>query len=518
MRGAAAGRQRPRARRALALAGIGTALAFGAGGGSTALAASYSGTAQNGFIAPVRVASSTGLGEPTIVHDHGAGNGGVDRLFVTAPQGLGSAQAGGSPLFTSIDGGATWGAPVRSVACTGLSGGDTDLTVDGSGNVYQTDLSLANSCLSVSEDHGATFAGGDAFGSNLQPGDDRPWIVWNKISNQNYLDWDGLDALHSGNTAYIAAPFPLGTQVTQDTAVVPESAVNTSNTPDSVRECVCPPGGIAVDDTSGAHSGRVYVSYSYQHGTAVSYSDLTGTGCPAPPAPGPPSGVCTANLTWTGPVAVPNSDPDSTGSAFTNEFNFDPIRVDGNGNAYVMWAHGVSFNTSTNVAASVQEEYAYSTDGGATWSNPILLSTEGGTTTLPTMDVVGPGVVDFAWYGAPQSTDPNKAAGPWNVYYERVSNAATATPTITTGPEVAIAGMHTGCIQTGGGASCTDRSLLDFFTLTDTQCTANIIYTGGDVSAGVDLYFTKLANCGSNPVVPESPWAPLLLLPGGAVA
>jgi hypothetical protein len=46
-------------------------------------------------------------------------------------------------------------------------------------------------------------------------------------------------------------------------------------------------------------------------------------------------------------------------------------------------------------------------------------------------------------------------------------------------PVVAIQDMHNGCIQTGGGATCADRSLLDLFTLTtDLSGIANIIYTG----------------------------------------
>jgi len=502
-----------RGARTVALAGVGAAIVFGMTQGTAGFAASYSGTAQNGFSAPVKLGGSTGLGEPTIAHDDGVGNPNGDRLFVTAPQSIGNINgAGGSPLFTSLDGGATWGAPVRSQLCAGLSGGDTDLAVDGGDNVYQTDLWLGNSCLSVSEDHGSSFAAGNPYGSQLQPGDDRPWIAWNKITNQNYLAYDGVDALHVTDTGPLANP-AAGIASVTDNVVIPESAVNTNNTPDSVRECVCPPGGIAVDNTTGAHSGRVYVSYSYQHGTAISYSDITGA-CPGS-AP-----ACTANVTWTGPITVPNSDPDATLSAFTNEFNFDPIKVDSNGTVYVMWAHGVHFDGTTNLATSVQEEYAYSTNGGASWSNPIPLSTEGGTTTFPTMDVVAPGVLDVAWYGDPAHTsDPNAANGPWNVYYTRVTNAASATPTIN--PIVAIAGMHTGCIQSGGGASCADRSLLDFFQLTDTPCTANIIYTGGDVGAnvGTDLYFTKLANlCAAGAAVPDAPWVPLLLVPAAAAA
>ena len=427
---------------------------------------------QSGFSCPVEIPGSGGLGEPSIIHD------GQGRLFVTAPQALGNIQtSGGSPLFTSADGGLSWGPPVRSQACTGLSGGDTDLATDSGGNIYQTDLWLGNSCLSVSEDHGQSFAAGNPFGSELQPGDDRPWLAYNKISNQLYIAYDGLDALHVANTGPLASPL-LGIQAIQDTPAVPEVAVSSGSVPDSIRECVCPPGGIAVDNTTGPHSGRVYISYSYQHGTAISFADLVGAG------PARTAG------TWSSPIAIPGSG--SSGSAFENEWNFDPIAVDGNGTVYVAWAHASGFDASTNLAANgVEIDYAFSRDGGSTWSSPFKLSSEGGTATFPTMSVAGNGVLDFAWYGDPSRTvDPNlDSSGQWNLYYARVTKANTSAPSIS--PKIAIKDMHNGCIQTGGGASCTDRSLLDFFQITDVSGHPAIIYTAGDANAGVNLWFTK---------------------------
>ena len=52
--------------------------------------------------------------------------------------------------------------------------------------------------------------------------------------------------------------------------------------------------------------------------------------------------------------------------------------------------------------------------------------------------------------------------------------------------------IHNGCIQSGGGASCSDRSLLDFFTLIDTNGQPDVIYAAGDASHTPNLYFTKL--------------------------
>src|SRR4029077_4265322 len=296
----------PRLGRAFVVVATALVVGFAISPSSRAAASGpYGGTARSGFTVPVAIPSSAGLGEPTIAHDNGAGNGGVARLFWTAPQAIGNVNtSGGSPLFTSLDGGAHWSAPVRSQLCTGLSGGDTDLGVDSANDVYQTDLWLGNSCLSVSEDHGSTFAAGNPFGSELQPGDDRPWIAYNKLHSQIYIVYDGFDALHVSNTASLVNP-AAGIQTISDNVVVPESAVNSGSTPDSVRECLCPPGGIAADHSNGVHAGRVYVSYSYQHGTAISYSDPTCT-----------SLACTT-ATWTGPILIPNSG--SGGSAFGGE-------------------------------------------------------------------------------------------------------------------------------------------------------------------------------------------------------
>ena len=114
-----------------------------------------------------------------------------------------------------------------------------------------------------------------------------------------------------------------------------------------------------------------------------------------------------------------------------------------------------------------------------------------GTTTFPAMAVAGNGTLDVAWYGDPaHATDPNTdTSGQWNLYYARVTHASTSAPVIS--PQIAIKDMHNGCIQTGGGASCADRSLLDFFQVTDVSGHPDIIYTDGDASAGVNLWFTK---------------------------
>ena len=60
------------------------------------------------------------------------------------------------------------------------------------------------------------------------------------------------------------------------------------------------------------------------------------------------------------------------------------------------------------------------------------------------------------------------------------------------GYHVDVGGVSLPARGTGGGMSCAGRSLLDFFTVTtDLRGIPDIIYTGGDLANGVQLYFTK---------------------------
>jgi hypothetical protein len=447
------------------------ALALTAAGALASTAFAAGGTSGTGFVAPVAIPQSSNLGEPSLALDS------AGRLFATAPQSLGNITGGGSPVWTSTSAGASWSGPV---APTGdpISGGDTDLTIDASDNVYQADLWLGNSAMAVSTDHGASFLANE-YG-HTQPGDDRPWIAYSKPANAIYMVYDGVDGVHVAKSAPLVAP-QLGLVLAQDTVVIPETAVSVglsvSGLPTLVRECVCPPGGIAVDQSSGA----VYVTYSKQNGNGsgggvgVARSDNGG-------------------LTWTN-LSIPGTG--STGSAFDVQYNFAPVKVDKNGTVYVAWGEGRNITSTGNgnvASGGVVIRYASSSDHGATWTAPVTLSSTSGTSTFPTLDVVSPGVVDVAWYGTSASGDPNlvPSTASWDVDFAQVSGANTASPVVTTA--TAVSGIHSGCIQTGGsgGNLCSDRSLLDFFQLVvDHNGKANIIYTSGSASAGTSLFFVR---------------------------
>ncbi len=432
----------------LALGAVATAVAL-----LVSLAVSPAAAATARFSKPVALPQSADFGEPSLAVDP------TGLIYVTAPQKLGNVTGTGSPVWVSTNGGRSFGAAVNPDGDP-ISGGDTDIITDSAGNVYQTDLWLGNTAMAVSTDHGQSFIANEW--GHLQAGDDRPWFGYSPSDQSMYLAWDGLDGIHVARAdlgtpagAYGALTFP------QDVIAVPECAVNADPcaTP-PIRQCVCPPGGIAVDP----NTGEVFVSYSRQNGgslgggVGIAYSTDQG-------------------LTWT-ESNVPGTG--STGSAFDTEWNFDPIHVDSLGNVYVTWGEmnpgGVSIKLAT------------SKDHGVTWSRPFTVSTNTGTNVFPAMDVVKPGVVDVSYYGTPTSGDPNHVNATWSLYFAQVSNALAAPRTT---PVVAVPSIHTGCIQAGGTADCPDRSLLDFFQLVVSGGKAKIIYTAGDAANGTQLYFVK---------------------------
>jgi hypothetical protein len=406
------------------------------------------------FGTPVEIPNSSGLGEPSLAIDS------AGRLFVTAPQSLGNVTGFGSPVWTSTTGGTSWNNGVAPIGDP-VSGGDTDLAIDAADNVYQTDLWLGDSAMAVSTDHGQSFIANE-YG-HTTPGDDRPWLAYSKPDNALYMVWDGVTAVYAQKSAPLAAP-QLGILPGQTTPVIPESVIASSLTDSApVRECVCPPGGIAVDQSS----GQVYVTYSRQNGSGV----------------GGAVGIARSDnsgLSWTN-MSIPGTG--STGSAFDVEWNFIPVKVDSNGVVYAAWGE------VTN-SGSVVIKYAASSDHGATWTAPKVVSTNSTTSVFPTLDVVSPGVVDVAWYGTSASGDPNTvpSSASWNLDFAQVTGANSTSPTISA--TTAVSGIHKGCIQAGGGASCSDRSLLDFFQLAvDHSGLADIIFTEGDATAGTNLFF-----------------------------
>ena len=462
-----------RVRFGVALAGAAAMFATSALPGSAAVSG---GTAQAGFTAPLTLPGSDTFGEPSLARDS------QGRLFATAPRGVLTTATTNqpSPVWVSSDGGQSFQGPiVPAVAGTvaqPLGGGDTDIVAvpDATQSVFQTDLWLGDTTMRVSTDHGQSWLSNEAGHSS--PGDDRPWLAYSGKDQSLYVVYDGIDAVHVARASLAAGPAG-GIAFAQDVPAVPECLIGGqylvrnnkpalklanpcySGTPLNVRQCVCPPGGIAVDPSTGS----VYITYSRQNGAAgggvgVARSDDLG-------------------LTWSS-FNIPGTG--STGSAFDTEWNFAPVKVDGQGNVYVAWGE--------LIGGSVQIRFAVSRDHGQTWSAPIKVSTASATNVFPTMDLIAPGSVAIAYYGATTSGDPNAVNASWNVYLSKVTNAL-GTPSV--GTAMAVAGIHTGAIESSNGSS--DRSLLDLFqAIVDAAGKVDIVYTAGQLS-GTQLFFVKEA-------------------------
>jgi hypothetical protein len=303
------------------------------------------------------------------------------------------------------------------------------------------------------------------------------------------MAYDGADAIHVARSLPLLAP-QAGLLTPVDVPAVPECVLGGNNpcATAPIRQCVCPPGGLAVD----AGSGLVYVSYTRQNGG----SNGGGVGIARSDDQG---------LTWSY-SSVPGTG--SSGSAFDTQWNFAPIRVDSAGNVYVAWGESQGVQTDANgqsfASKGVAIRYSWSSDHGSTWHAPVTVSTTTATNVLPSLDVVSPGVVDIAWYGSNSTGDPNlvPATATWNLMFAQVTDAL-GNPSFA--PLTAVAGVHTGCIQSGGVKQCADRSLLDFFQLVvDHAGMANIVFPVGNADANglsqTTLQFTRQVTGAAGPV------------------
>jgi hypothetical protein len=145
---------------------------------------------------------------------------------------------------------------------------------------------------------------------------------------------------------------------------------------------------------------------------------------------------------------------------FTRLNNFWPVTaVDpATGAAYVAWTdqHGVAVSTSS--------------DHGATWSAPKLVSTQN-TTVMPTVTARG-GKVDVLYYGS-NAASINDQSAVWNVYDSRLTNSTWSVNKVSNTPN------RVGAVCVNGSACTSDRELLDLFEAAEDPISGKlaVIYT-----------------------------------------
>ncbi|MDQ1395655.1 MAG: hypothetical protein QOG64_914, partial [Acidimicrobiaceae bacterium] len=182
----------------------------------------------------------TAFGTPKVVSPHDDSEPGIDvapdgTLYINAPVGVLSNVPGSpSEVWRSTNTGTSWTLLPQSTKANLPGGGDSDIAIDPKdGSLYETDLWLGDSTVSVSHDKGQTWLANPLQGLPVQ---DRQWV-----------------ASTGGGIVYHAVhQVPTGIVVSKslDGLVYPVSTV--AATVVDQTGCVCPPGNIIAEAGAGA--------------------------------------------------------------------------------------------------------------------------------------------------------------------------------------------------------------------------------------------------------------------------
>jgi hypothetical protein len=308
----------------------------------------------------------------------------------------------------------------RSCSFSG-GGGDTDLTEDRTGTLYLADLEAASVGVSVSTDHGNTWACSPLSASQTQ--DDRPWVAAAPSADGSGPNTDAYLFYRSNfvsgvlpGTEAAGKPF-IQLDVTRDGGHTWTAA--SSVAPGLVMEtgpAFTEPDGTLYEIFSGVDAG-VWLAASSDQGRTFRLKLISSR-------PGSPSNSFV------------------TGAA------------DSAGNLYAAWVDGGSFDVL----------YSYSLDGGNTWSSPVRVSPADSTAVMPWVAAAGPGDVAIGWYGSPGRIQPGSAT-PSQAWFPMVARSVRADSrnALFQVGRMSIAPTHFGVICLNGAQCTSDRSLADFF-------------------------------------------------------
>lgn len=389
------------------------------------------------FTEPLAIDEDHRTGEPNLRIDL------KGRLYVGAPCGFVGCNQGW--FWRSMDGGASWQF-VSHVdvdgdlqdnrewrASVAPGGGDSDIAVTPNGRIYYADLYLAEISVSSSDDAGLTWTRSHPAVSNL-PGVDRQWIsVFGE--NMVYVAFN-----HLAYGPMVTKSIDGGLTWTTLPAVPPEFVVDWG-----------PIGNLVTNQ----RDGRLALVFTACEGGSECFNDVW---------------ITTSDdggVSWT---ARKVHDGEGTSAGI-----FAALAQDRSGNLYVTWTERDPDSGARSVSV------ASSTDWGASWSAPSLVSAGVENAVLPWLVAGSPGRVGVAFYGSDAEGDAESVdtSAEWRLHYAFSSNALAAKPTW----QVALPSenpMHYGPICLGGlGCSGAggDRSLLDFFHVqVDPKGMANVIY------------------------------------------
>jgi hypothetical protein len=454
-------------------------------------------------------------GEPSLSVSPTQNTSGNHDIYVSAPYGFSDTT---SFIWKSEDGGQTFHLagdavpPEGKPAMTCAGGGDSSIVNDNSGNLYFSDLQgLTDVSDSVSVDGGNTFVTTCNAASDTAV--DRPWLatygnplndgrVYMTVDDTEQCDPDHCGLGQVGANLLELTQASGADALTQHFSPTPGQQIE----PDGIV------GGAVVDQRNG-DLYLVHTAYTDSSGNLQGGGDANGNdnaivvdrfpggysqsvATPIPPGdislckPYNAAGPCMSETVMHAPL-------DASGNSTINAGqDFAPIAIDRSGNLYVTWAQS-PIDSSGNVDGPTTIYMATSTNGGATWTKPINVSSHVSglkTNVFPWLAAGNAGRVDLVWYGTPTlGSCPNEPCGAgfitgtWNVYMAQTLNAVKSDGTANASPSFTTATVSEYPIHTGEicefGIACTtggDRGLVDFLQVqADPSGAADIVYTDG---------------------------------------
>ena len=448
------------------------------------------------------------FGQPTISGIQGVGFEQDIRLDPTNPKRIytsvpGSLSSDTSWIWHSEDGGRTfkWVTAAttkegKPTPCAG--GGDTELAVDSSGNLYFNDLTLANFSTARSGDHGVSFVcsntgvpdtavdrqwyategdptnGGNIYLVNDEIGPGAPNCPVSGAGNNVLVMYRSpIPALGAGAGIIFGPGFKISGVGTCNEGIMGNNEIS----PVATRTgAPLPGGGYAMLATPVKH---IFVV----HDDATFSKILIGRCFPVPFTQDP-TGLSCVDL----PVATLGTIP--SGASFPTAktgANFPAMAIDKKGNLYAVWEQAPTDPANGKITGDTVLKYAYSTNEGNTWSVPITIPTPGLHNNVMAWPSAGDdGRVNIAFYGTSGTANPDDSCGSnqmtcgnaaneqcpggpdsttnaiWSLYLVQTVNGHASSPTFTPAIRAGEHPIHKGTIQTVLGHQCGDRTLGDF--------------------------------------------------------
>jgi hypothetical protein len=352
--------------------------------------------------------------------------------------------------YYSTDNGANWTFVDRTLPPDNAPGSgfsDPDFAIDAAGNVYLSEINLANVAMSKSTTGGKSYALQNFFAEDVT---DRQWSA---AGPANVLFLVGNP---SGGGTFPTDP--LGHQV--------HTIYRSTDGGKTFSAGVDDDGGLGDMIFDQGHKTLYEAHYA---GATLSIAAFRNAVDP----------VATTALT-------PEKSTIATGVSMLS--HWPAIDVDAKGNLYAAW------DESGNGSRAAGVWYAYSTDGGRTWSPAVRVDADNHTDIWPWIAVGDAGRVAVAWFGNDHQL-PNEdaeAAGdsdPWNVYIAQTTNGLGCLDSPVPGFRTTRATpepFHVGTVCMGGTtcqAELIDRRLGDYFTI-DIDSTGAVVAAYSDTRQG----------------------------------